>query len=203
MQIYGRLFNRIRFRRTLKVAAATPRTITGAWSAPARRRASFSADGQPHFLNQIGRLAEPSDWNAPEASRLWLYNLHYFDDLNALDAEDRHSLHRKLIRRWVEENPPFEGTGWEPYPTSLRIVNWTKWSLSENELDQDVADSLALQAAWLEDNIEWHLLGNHLFANAKALVFAGLLFEGDDAARWLRKGLSILEKILSDAPRKS
>ena len=37
--------------------------------------------------------------------------------------------------------------------------------------------SLAVQTRWLEDRIEWHLLGNHLLANAKALIFAGAFFE--------------------------
>jgi hypothetical protein len=25
-----------------------------------------------------------------------------------------------------------KGVGWEPYPTSLRIVNWIKWPFSGN-----------------------------------------------------------------------
>ncbi len=44
------------------------------------------------------------------------------------------------------------------------------------------------------ERLEYHLLANHLFANAKALVFAGMFFEGDEADEWLEKGLSILEK---------
>jgi uncharacterized heparinase superfamily protein len=49
-------------------------------------------------------------------------------------------------------------------------------------------ESLAVQARWLRRHIEWHLLGNHLFVNAKALVFAGLFFAGDEAAEWLAQG---------------
>jgi hypothetical protein len=30
-----------------------------------------------------------ADWNDPAQEKLWLYNLHYFDDLNALGAADR------------------------------------------------------------------------------------------------------------------
>jgi uncharacterized heparinase superfamily protein len=60
-----------------------------------------------------------------------------------------------------------------------------------------------LQAGWLAKRLEWHLLGNHLFANAKALVFAGLLFEGPEAAAWLNTGLKIIirelpEQVLPD-----
>jgi len=41
--------------------------------------------------------------------------------------------------------------------------------------------------------LEFHLLGNHLLANAKALVFAGCFFSGDEADGWLRTGLDLLE----------
>ena len=44
---------------------------------------------------------------------------------------------------------------------------------------------------------------NHLFANAKALIFAGLFFDDDESEKWLNTGLNILaremdEQILSD-----
>ena len=75
--------------------------------------------------------------------KLWLYNLHYFDDLNATGPEDRTDWHRALIDRWVGENPPFEGIGWDPYPTSLRIVNWIKWACRGNEMEPAWLESLA------------------------------------------------------------
>ena len=194
MQFYGRVINRLRIFQSASTTVSMRRPVTGKWVAPARKQASFSGDGQPTFLNQTGKLENPADWHAPDASRLWLYNLHYFDDLNARAAQKRRSLHCDLVQRWIDENPPFHGTGWEPYPCSLRIVNWSKWALAGNKLESDWQESLALQAAWLIKSIEWHLLGNHLFANAKALVFAGLFFEGKDARRWLGKGLDILER---------
>jgi uncharacterized heparinase superfamily protein len=103
----------------------------------------------------------------------------------------------------VRENPPVRGTGWEPYPTSLRIVNWIKWALAGNELPAECLHSLAVQARHLARRLELHLLGNHLFANAKALVFAGLFFAGDEAQGWLDTGMAILarevpEQILAD-----
>jgi uncharacterized heparinase superfamily protein len=54
------------------------------------------------------------------------------------------------------------------------------------------------QTLWLEGNIERHLLANHLFKNAKALLFAGLLFEGPDAGRWRGKGLDLLRRELPE-----
>jgi uncharacterized heparinase superfamily protein len=155
------------------------------------------------FLNRAGNLEGPADWNAPEHEKLWLYNLHYFDDLNAAEAAQRREWHRDLLQRWVRENPPAHGNGWEPYPTSLRVVNWIKWALTGNALEPGVTESLAIQVGWLARRLERHLLGNHILANAKALVFAGLYFEGKEADRWLSKGLALLdrelrEQILSD-----
>jgi uncharacterized heparinase superfamily protein len=149
-------------------------------------------------LNEAGDIAGPAAWNDPSREKLWLYNLHYFDDLNAERASERCDWHSALIDRWVKENPPRHGIGWEPYPTSLRIVNWIKWGLAGNALTDAVSASLAIQARWLMKRLEWHLLGNHLFANAKALVFAGCFFQGPEAESWLARGLKILERELPE-----
>ncbi|MDA8095098.1 MAG: alginate lyase family protein [Betaproteobacteria bacterium] len=155
------------------------------------------------FLNEEHGLEGAIDWNAPGRARLWLYNLHYFDDLNAADAECRAAAHARLIARWIAENPPGKGVGWEPYPLSLRIVNWVKWAACGHTLPPGSAHSLAQQARHLTQRLEYHLLGNHLFANAKALVFAGAFFAGPEADRWMRQGMEILvrevpEQILPD-----
>jgi len=92
--------------------------------------------------------------------------------------ENKKELQSDLIKKWVQENPPGEGNGWEPYPISLRIVNWVKWDLAKNCLSDEALHSLAVQARYLLKRPEFHLLGNHLFANAKALIFAGLFFYG-------------------------
>ena len=154
----------------------------------------MSGQDRCRFLNEDRSIAEACTWNDPGARKLWLYNLHYFDDLNALYAVARGEWHGALIRRWIDENPPPHGKGWEPFPTSLRIVNWIKWALSGGVLSDKAIHSLAVQARHLERTIETHLLGNHLFANAKALVFAGFFFEGPEGERWLRKGLDLLER---------
>lgn len=145
------------------------------------------------FLNETRDIAGAAAWNDPGARKLWLYNLHYFDDLNALDGGARAGWHEALIRRWVDENPPAGGNGWDPYPTSLRIVNWVKWSLRGGDLPVEAVQSLAVQARHLSRNLERHLFGNHLFANAKALVFAGAFFQGPEAESWRKKGLAILD----------
>lgn len=161
------------------------------WTRCAARNQSFFEGGRFSFLNVQASLAD-NGWDGPEQEKLWRYNQHYFDDLNAADAECRSRMHKELIDRWREENPPTIGTGWEPYPTSLRIVNWVKWALAGGELDELALHSLVVQARWLVQRIEWHILGNHLFANAKALVFVGLYIGGDEGRQWRSRGNSIL-----------
>ena len=167
------------------------------------RRPSMIGRLEFKFLNQSGFIENPSDWNSEAFPKLWLYNLHYFDDLNAHSSEQRQDWHHQLIERWVDENPPFVGTGWEPYPTSLRIVNWIKWLLKGNQATEKMQVSLALQARFLAKNIEYHILGNHLFSNGKALCFAGKVFEGEEASGWSELGLKIItqeieEQVLTD-----
>ena len=174
------------------------RLARGNWHLPAARAPFMLGPWQFKFLNLEHSLPEQGGWNDAELEKLWIYNLHYFDDLNARDADQRGAWHRALIERWLRENPPASGNGWEPYPTSLRIVNWVKWLATGNVAPAGMGQSLATQARWLLRRLEWHLMGNHLFANAKALVFAGLFFEGAEAASWCAKGLKIIKRELPE-----
>ncbi len=203
VQFYGRIWHRLHRPRVELREAPGLRSRQKEWVYPVARPPMMSGADAFHFLNEDGRIEEKADWNMPDKAKLWLYNLHYFDDLIADEAELCAAWHRSLIKRWIAENPPPHGNGWEPYPLSLRIVNWIKWSLAGNDLGPEGRDSLAVQVRYLSRRLEWHLLGNHLFANAKALVFAGLFFEGSEANSWLTKGLAILaqelpEQILAD-----
>lgn len=194
IQLYGRVWFRLaRPRVELRSTPALRAPSGPGWVQAARREPSLTGPARFCFLNETHDLSS-GGWDDPAREKLWRYNLHYFDDLNARDATARSEWHRALIRRWVCENPPAAGTAWEPYPTSLRIVNWIKWALEGNSLSLESANSLAVQARWLSKRLEIHLLGNHLFANAKALVFAGLFFEGSDARDWLNMGMRILER---------
>jgi uncharacterized heparinase superfamily protein len=150
------------------------------------------------FLGQKGSLGEPPLWNAAEYSKLWLYNLHYFDDLLAEHSEQRSDWHISLISNWIAENPPTHGVGWEPYVVSRRSVNWIGWHLSGSTLTAEALESLAMQARSLSRSLEYHLLGNHLFSNAKALIFLGSFFQGREAEKWRKIGLSVLSRELDE-----
>lgn len=179
------------------------RLAAAPWITPAVRRPSMLAPFRFRFLESEHEISVGADWNAPLLAKLWLYNLHYFDDLNAERAADRVEWHTSLISRWIAENPPGWGNGWEPYPLSIRIVNWIKWAQAGNALSLVMRHSLAVQVRFLARRMEHHLLGNHLFSNAKALVFSGCFFDGDEAEAWLCSGMAILarevpEQILPD-----
>ncbi len=177
--------------------APPPRTASGTWQRCAAREASITGPMQLRFLS-VERSLDDTGWDRPDIDRLWRYNLHYFDDLNAAGAQARRDWQQALLQRWLADNPPPAGTAWEPYPVSLRIVNWVKWFLQGQPPQPDWLHSLAVQARWLRQRMEWHLLGNHLFANAKALVFAGLYFDGDEALAWLQAGLRVLQRELPE-----
>lgn len=202
VQFYGRVWFRL-WRPKPDLRPSPLRAIpSGPWRRPAKRQSSMTGPRSWLFLNEPGHL-DKLGWDGPQREKLWRYNQHYFDDLNAIGATDRLLWHTVLMGDWLAHNPPGNGNGWEPYPLSLRVVNWVKWALGGAALQSTAQQSLAVQVRWLTGRLENHLLGNHLFANAKALVMAGLFFEGSEADTWLTKGLRILarevpEQLLQD-----
>ena len=152
------------------------------------------------FLNHTKKLDLPADWNNESPNKLWVYNLHYFEDLLSKNAEEKRNFHLQLLSSWVDENPVGYGNGWEPYPTSLRIVNILKAWLGGLELDEKLRSSVFAQVSFLSNDLEKHLLGNHYFVNLKALLFAGVIFKNSGWSSIAENGLlaEIPEQILED-----
>lgn len=183
----------------LQVSPAPPRrAAAGPWRLLAWRPPALTGPAHARWLNVAAPLDAPTIWTDRSRGRLWLYNLHYFDDLTARDAERRRAWHHDLVARWIAEHGRPPGDGWDPYPTSLRIVNWIKWQLAAGVSSSAMLDSLAAQARWLAARMETHLLGNHLWANAKALVFAGAFFSGPEADVWRRRGVHLVMRELAE-----
>lgn len=169
------------------------------------RRSPTIDERELRFLN-VAKSFDPDrfDWTSADMTRLWRYNLHYFDYI--LDRARSAPGIARLLDDWIARNQVGIGEAWEPYPVSLRIVNWVKLFVRDEfrgRLPARWLSSLHQQANWLEGNLEYHLLANHLLKNGKALLFAGAFLAGADARRWLRKGLRILteqarEQILDD-----
>lgn len=202
VQIFGRLWFRLYRPKADRRPAPPVRKPAGHWR-PCKRAPRQHGPTRFEFIGQQRDVISAEDWNRPDWPKLWLYNLHYFDDLVAAGADARSAWHRSLIARWIAENPPAQGNGWEPYPVSLRLVNWSKWLLCGNEPVDGMLASMAIQTRLLRRRLEHHLLGNHLWTNLKALIFSGTLFEGDEADRWRQQGLRLFgreldEQILAD-----
>lgn len=152
------------------------------------------------FINRTESLGSPIDWQKPGLPKLWLYNLHYFDYLWPMSFSDA----RAIALDWIARHPLGKGAvGWEPYPTSLRLMNFCclffhRWR-NETEHDRSFCDALwhgmHLQAEWLLSHLETHLLGNHYLENAAALTVAGNCFGN---SRWTKVGRSILEEQLDE-----
>lgn len=175
--------------------------------------------GTMTFLNQSQSINWMPDWERAGVPKLWLYNLHYFDWLWAFsrdesapspDAGFDHA--RSVALHWIEYHDLMKGrVGWEPYPVSLRLMNWCAFffghyrhlTLADQPFCNLLWESIYRQTEWLGSHLEYHLLGNHLLENAAALSLAGSCFEGPDAERWLRVGAKLLreqshEQILDD-----
>ena len=187
VQIYHRAYRKKLWAHVRYVPERRP--AAGRWEPAIFGKPARSGPFRFRFLNQEREL---HGWNDRGIPKLWLYNLHYFDFPEP-----------ELMQLWVRNNPVGTENGWEPYPLSRRIVNWIKWERAGGLLNQECLESLATQVQFLSNSLEYHLLANHLFANAKALVFAGLFFLGREADCWLRKGLEILadqidEQVLND-----
>ncbi len=164
--------------------------------------------GEFRFLNTSQETGFPPRWDVDNQPKLWLYNLHYFDWLWVLDFDAA----RRVVLDWIDKCRCHDrGVGWEPYPTSLRLINWCGFFFGrfKNDTQSDRAfcrtlwESLHAQCDWLGRHLETHLLGNHYLENAAALAFVGACFRGEQARKWLDRGMRILageirEQILPD-----
>jgi uncharacterized heparinase superfamily protein len=202
VQIYGRIWFKIYKPSPGKSHALSPASIKGAWVQPPLRPQCLTGQATFYHLNEEHTLPLKCSWRIREASLLWNYHLHYFDDLVSEGFQKRRHWHAGLIKRWIGENIPGSSPGWEPYPLSRRIINWIKAEMAGPVLETAALDSLVLQTRHLIKKQEHHLQGNHLWINAKAMIFAGLFFGGcretGEARRWLARGLRLADQQLRE-----
>lgn len=158
------------------------------------------------FLNDSLSCKDQVDWAPKDKTFLWRYNLHYFDYAYELGVEfliqkdeKKYLLFKRLVTDWCENNPIRSNNGWDPYPTSLRIVNWIKaYHFFAERINEDPAfnelllKSIYWQSLFLADNVEYHLRNNHIIENARALFLAGSFFNDQKSRRWQTRCLQIL-----------
>jgi hypothetical protein len=144
------------------------------------------------MLNLSKKFADKIDWNFSEYGKLWTYNLTYFEYLK--EKEDIN-----LIYDFIKNISTIKD-GLEPFPISLRNINWIKFLTKFNVKDKKIDDSLYSQYYILLDNLEYHLLGNHLLENGFSLLFGAYYFQDEilykNAKEILEKELE--EQILDD-----
>ena len=118
------------------------------------------------FLNIFDKKIDYN--NQKFLNKLELYNLNYFNFIFFLNFNSS----KKKILKWIKKNSNFFEISWDPYPTSLRIINFIKWCNENNCYDQTILNSIVQQTKFLEKNLEYDLMTNHYFSNLKALYFA-------------------------------
>lgn len=129
------------------------------------------------FLNCKHTFENGVKWNYSKNGKLWVYNLNYFEFLHQKDIGVEVGL--ALINDFIDNYGNLKD-GKEPFPTSLRLMNWIKFCIVHNVSDQRIAESIALQTTFLMNNLEWHLMGNHLLENAFALYMASFYLKSED-----------------------
>lgn len=143
--------------------------------------------GEFDFLNLSKKFESEIDWNYNEYGKLWTYNLTYFEYLK--DKDDV-----SLIYDFIDSIGSVRD-GLEPFPISLRGINWIKFLTKFKIQDKSVDDSLYAQYYILLDNLEYHLLGNHLLENGFSLLFGAYYFQDEVL---YKKAKEILESELEE-----
>ncbi len=138
------------------------------------------------FLHQTVHFPERIDWNYAGYGKLWTYHLNYFDTLNAPETTPETGL--ALMHDFISQYPALSD-GREPYPTSLRLVNWVRFLRRYQILDARVEASLRTQTNRLRRRLEYHLSGNHLLENGFALLTASVYLHHK---RWRKKAIRLV-----------
>jgi len=153
---------------------------------------SFFPDHSFSFLNLEKTFNNKIDWNFNEYGKLWTYNLTYFEYLNQQEMDPEVGL--QLIHDFIR-NTVIIKDGLEPFPISLRIINWIKFLIKNDIRDTEIDQSLYIQTGILIDHLEYHLLGNHLLENGFALFFAAYYFSDEI---FYKKAVAILQPELEE-----
>ena len=149
-----------------------------------------------NFLN-IEHRFEKIDWNFSKHGKLWTYNLNYFDFLQQQSIDKSRGL--QLILNFCTQNKLLKD-GYEPYPISLRVINWVKFLSINNVKNQQVDLQLYNDLCRLKSHLEYHILANHLFENGFGLLFGAYYFKDEKLYQLAKKIIKteLKEQILAD-----
>jgi len=176
---------------------ATLRPLSRTWQRCLAKPAGWTDAEHWSCHGQTWHLPAGRAWIAKGMPRLQQYQLHYVDDLSSATALADPMSFAWLVERWLGDNPRAAGAAWEPYVLSRRIVNFCKWRHAGGQWGAGLTRSVATQAELLTRTVEHDVLGNHIIANAAALVFAGEALAGSLGKRCLELGTSLLRTQLA------
>ena len=146
------------------------------------------------FLNQSKKF-DVINWNFLGYGKLWNYNLKYFNYLNDIDQNYGLDLINDYINFYKKNK-----NNKEPYPTSLRLINWINFLSKHSINDSNINDTIVKDSKYLYNNIEYHLMGNHVLENSFAILFCSYYLKSEKLYNLSRKILfsELQEQILSD-----
>jgi hypothetical protein len=144
------------------------------------------------FLNLKKNFKEKIDWNYEQHGKLWTYNLNYFEFLHQENIHTIDALY--LINDFIQNDSTLK-EGKESFPISLRGLNWIKFLSNRNIHKKTINNALYRDYQQLMNNIEYHLLGNHLLENAFSLLFAAYFFKEET---FYQKSLELLKAELNE-----
>jgi len=200
-QIYFRLyyFSRNRYRKKMGFKYPTFKNIKSTnliFEKSVPNYKSYFANNKFEFLN-IEKKFDAIDWNYNKYGKLWTYNITYFDFLNQEDISKDEALN--LIYNFIEYESILKDAI-EPFPISLRGINWIKFLSNNNIEDKKIDNILYKHYMILLDNLEYHLLGNHLLENGYSLLFAAYYFKDEKLYSKAKEILKseLKEQILKD-----
>jgi len=215
-QIWTRVARRVVTPHPSSEPAPARRAPSASLARPIAREDGWLSPTRVRLLNIERQFEGGIDWRPSDVPRLWVYTLSYFADLPQCAVDPGREWAGGLVDAWIADNPVGTSDSWDPYPISLRTVNWIKWMLllegnggsrtgapeaassGAGPAGDRVLDSLASQLRFLERRIEFDIAANHLMANAVALTIGGLFFGGAEGDRWANKGFALLFGELSE-----
>jgi hypothetical protein len=149
------------------------------------------------FIGILHEFSSQINWNYDEFGKLWNYNLQYLDFLldNSISVEERLRLLSDFnLSLLAEKVKP------EPYPISLRIVNTLLFISQYKIKDLKIEEGLQKQLDYLDKNLEYHLLANHLLENCiSAYILYSAFSKNSKKSKYKLKIIKQLEiQILND-----
>ena len=177
VQVFYRLIGRFKQKNNFNYINQKLNPSLILWKGGVKNLQSFDENNSFNFLNTLKRFNKDKiDWNYSSNGKLWTYNLNYFDFLNQDSIDANQGI--QLINQFIVFCPDHID-GVEPYPISLRSINWIKFLSKNKIINNKINAHLFRDCCFLFNNLEYHILGNHLLENTFALLFTSYYFQNE------------------------